>query len=198
MKVFTFGSKIISDAILYGNRKIENALRITNVSPFVLANNNLYMQENPIEIEHVSEDKYYNNIDLFEMYGFEKFRNILACKGVIDLLDMRMYFKEYIFEDGSVFRLTCSNFTEKISVGNIFKKKIVSETVIDPMKWDEERLEQEIRDYIGYINVFLKECILINERFPLQKLGQDNILVLVDDYRKKYEYNCFVDRCQRI
>lgn len=194
MRIVTIGSKIADDAIrLTKTKQVHNGKRITNISPFVLANNINNKMSFSID-DFNSTNEYIKEINLIEMKGCCDLDLYDMC--VVDLLDMRMSFAEYILEDGEVMRMTRSNYNENIDKEKLFSKQIVSETWINPMQLSDEDLETEISEYVSYLTEHYHDIVLLNMVHPLQCIDINGTSVqMISDYVKKQEYNGFYDRC---
>lgn len=192
MKLMTFGSKLLDDAIKLHN-EIKNELRITNISPFSFCRNlplNLFVKD---------EDKYEDNMVAFDL------GNVIHCESaeyiLLDFMDARMHFEEIELENGEKIRLTMSNFTDshreeiKINAGTI-----LSTRQVDPILFNEEELEEEIRVFAQAIeeNYPNKKIVILENQHILYCISEDNKLTLVSNYKNLQRENHFFERCYRL
>lgn len=194
MKLMTFGSKMLDDAIKFHD-EIKNILRITNISPFCFSINRNKDSKYFIK----NKDKYADNIVDFEL------GHTISCDEAdyifLDFLDARMHFEEIELHNGEKIRLTVSNFSiphRKEILDNV--REPVSIKEINPIQFNINELEKEIKDFAQALKKEYpnKKIIILENQHILYYISSNNQLVLVPNYQELYRQNQFFAECYRI
>lgn len=201
MKVITLGSKIFDDAIKSMKINIINEERITDISPFVFSYN--YKYKNVGE-EDTSNDDYIRNLARYDITGKDWKENLEIDVILLDLIDARIPFIEFVYETGEVIRVSEGNkqqYEEEFIKNSLHvESKIIECRRINPLLMSDIELEQEIKNFA----VFLQEKYDISRMVLLENYNVSQIidknyeLSIVPNYNKIEEYNTFYKKCETL
>lgn len=211
MEISTLGTKICDDAIHYSNGKIVNKNRFVEISPFTLAD----------EYSFTASDNVNPLFDIIAPndYMCELFKSELQCSIisklsqelssnsylVVDMLICRLPFKEFTFDNGSVFRLTwgktCMDNIDNVRqyIQSVYNSKIISEAIINPMLWNDSKLECELKVFYNLIlnKLRINHLILLKVHNCTQYINNLEI-GLVPHAEVSIKINTFHDKCVKI
>lgn len=205
MKVATWGSKICDDALRYS--KNENVCRMVEISPFSLLTPHFEkMQEVCHEWNIYPNNEYLNKIFALD-YSKQVLRYMMQkeCDYIVINLDsMRLFLREFILSDGTIFRiredLAINDSLPEIrkQIENDLNLKVIDERVVKPMLFENVQLEKEIEEVCKCIKIFfdVDKLVLLETHNVYQYIDKYNKIVPnVSIVNVVNRQNDFYDRC---
>lgn len=209
MVISTFGTKICDDALGYSGGKIVNRNRLVEISPFTIHEKfNGGIRKIKEELPFSYDNEYLLSI-LNREYRKEipeDLKNPEAGIVVIDMLICRLYFREFVFEDGTLFRITESAAAAK-NMEYIRKEleaergvKIKSEKLYNPLRMSDSELEAEIKLFAQVLteSVGMERLVLLKMHNAVQYINKANQIDILPNVGKISEFNEFYDKCTAI
>lgn len=199
MKIITYGSRVMDDAIVNTDYEISNECRIVGISPFCLGDS--------YEIIYQEETNEYKE----KMLAFnlnQKFGHILdEVKHdftVLDLLGVTSELCELTFANGKKVRCTYNDYLKKNEsnikqkITSFIKQTCINEKIEKPIEWDESRLKKEIQEVCDFLLSHEKKenLILVNHIIPYQYIENDAIMQ--DAVAEIVKVNKFISKCTRL
>lgn len=206
MKIATLGSKIADDAINYSGGKLVNMARIVELSPlsFIQTVNLPLVPDTQFHVEN----EYVKSMFFmdFSKAVFTEIEKLEYDYLVIDLAVVRIFVHEFVFEDGSHYRLTensaLQNNIQLVREALISQlgKKIIRERIIDPSRLSDDLLELELKHYAESLKekFNLSQIVLLevgNVHEYIDKAGNIALLPNIEIIRKTNE---FYEKCKTI
>ncbi len=203
MKFVTFGTRVMDDAIILS--KNENKLRITRVSPFVLKGASCLRDHSMVLEKIEQESSYWSKMLSFQLSNDlrDLLFNLKTDFLCLDFLDVWRPMFEYVFLDNTKIRITQNEILEKY--GNyIIEKleechgKVVTERLVEPLKWNDEQLEYEIKIFIDWLNSARSadsgQLLVLEAYMPFQKIQNDRI-TFWGDITEISSKNSLIEKC---
>lgn len=203
MKFVTFGTKVMDDAI--ASSKHENKLRITRVSPFVLSTASC-LHDDGVKFDEMKQVSPY----LARMLSFqlnnslrELIKDLKTDFLCLDFLDAWKPMSEYIFSDNTKIRITQSEIWDKYEKAIIMKLegvhgRLVTESLIEPLKWNDAELEYEMNMFIDWLdsarNADSGQILILEAFMPFQKI-QNNKVVFWNSATEIASKNNLTEKC---
>lgn len=203
MNIITIGSKICDDALVNIKSEIHNTKRLVDISPFSILEDSfeLNLQESEIRSDNIYKMKMFiydiNKQCIKDLEDKDKYDYV-----VIDLLDTRIPFKEFVLKNGKKLRVTANKILDEnytLLCDKIKEKyKCDIEYVNDnnPLLWKKDELEYELENFIKKIKVLKDKIILLISHNTYQYFNKDGkFSVLKDKIKQVNQYNEFYDLC---
>lgn len=210
MDIITIGSKVMDDAVNRSGGKLKNVGRIVDISPLS------FCEEFNLSVKEVEKTQFIDSLKfpndyakkMFE-YDFcknmkDKLKDVKAEYLIFDLSIIRIGVYEFVFKDGSHYRLT----KNQSLLGNIeqirsFLQKnrggIVEERIINPFKLANESIQESISKYIAYLsNIKGKNIACVQIKNVGQYISKKNMIELLEHQNVIYDTNVFYERCYDI
>lgn len=209
MVISTFGTKICDDALRYSGGKIVNKNRLVEISPFTIHQKFSGGIRKMKEKLPFSGDNDYLNFILKKEYCKEIpgiLKNPESGIIVIDMLICRRFFREFVFEDGVVFRITESDTAIKNmeyirkELEEERKVKIKSEKLYQPLRMSDSELEAEIKLFAQVLTetIGAERIVLLKTHNPVQYINKANQIDILPNVGMTFELNVFYDKCNDI
>ncbi len=203
MRLVTLGSRVLDDSIrIIEDSGHNNAMRLVGISPFSLYSDikiDSFDEEKIIESNEYRKNIFRLDITKDMKGKMDKLKYDLFC---VDFLDAKRKVWECTFEDNRVFR--CTNSEALINNIDLIKTmleetagcKIAREEVLDPVEWDDDRLNTEIVLFCEALRALgkLKKMVLLQAHLPFQYISGADI-VNAQGYNEIAKLNRFFDRC---
>lgn len=209
MVISTFGTKICDDALGYSGGKIVNTNRLVEISPFTIHEKfSGGMRKIKEELPFSCDNSYLLSI-LKKEYCKEipeLLKNQESGIVVIDMLICRRFFREFLFEDNALFRITESDAAIK-NMEHIRREleaergvKIKGEKLYNPLRMSDSELEAEIKLFAEVLTetIGVERIVLLKMHNAVQYINKANQIDILPDVGKISEFNAFYDKCTDI
>lgn len=201
MRIVTIGSRIWDD-VAVKTAQHNNELRVTGISLFSMTLPKLSKVLNKSALKHSNEYR-------LKMFDFEinnmvvgqlkKAKCDIVC---IDFIDCCKEIWECTLKDGCIVRCTYGEvFKENISIvkskiEESYQTTIISEKVINPLSWSDEKLDEEIHKAALLMKDICegRKLVLLCTQIPFHYTNGE-LIINGGDYNKIAAINAFSNKC---